>query len=288
MVIIDQEQPAVDLMFLIAQHRTNDHSQRESERPQAMSPTKILDHPIISQRYFFPRTASIDQPFWVECNDARLACAYREAKAATHTIIHFHGNGEIVADYLGGFTELIGSMHCNCFLAEFRGYGGSTGSPQLGKMLEDVQKTIEATGQAHNKLILFGRSVGSLFAIKAAELFPDVAGLILESAIADPLERLLLRLHPEELGSTKREFSSAVAKAINIQQIMERFAKPTLIMHTEHDGLIDSHHAQQLAAWCAGSVRLEIFPQGNHNDIMFVNAAHYFALIEEFLASLRE
>ncbi|NOR50774.1 MAG: hypothetical protein GQ530_07070, partial [Desulfuromonadales bacterium] len=45
-------------------------------------------------------------------------------------------------------------------------------------------------------------------------------------------------------------------------------------------------HAEQLADWCGGPVRLEIFPQGNHNDIMFVNGTQYFALINEFLDSL--
>ena len=252
-----------------------------------MTETSLLDNPIISQRYFFPRTETIPQPFWVDCDDVRLACSYHEIDAKAHTVVHFHGNGEVVADYLGGFPELIGRMGCNCFLAEFRGYGGSTGIPQLGRMLEDVQSTIKAIGQPQEKLVLFGRSVGSLFAIKAAELFPDVAGLILESAIADPLERLLLRVHPEELGTTPSVFAATVTQAMNIQQRMEHFTKPTLILHTRHDGLIDASHAERLANWCGGPVRLEIFPQGNHNDIMFVNGPQYFALINAFLDSLQ-
>ncbi len=252
-----------------------------------MTDLSLLDHPIISQRYFFPRAEAIPQPLWVDCGDVRLACSYHEIDAKAHTLVHFHGNGEVVADYLDGFPELIGRMGFNCFLAEFRGYGGSTGTPQLGRMLEDVQNTIEAIGQPQDKLILFGRSVGSLFAIKAVELFPDVAGLILESAIADPLERLLLRVHPEELGTTPSGFAATVTQAMNIQQRMEHFTKPTLILHTRHDGLIDASHAERLANWCGGPVRLEIFPQGNHNDIMFVNGPQYFALINEFLDSLQ-
>ena len=253
-----------------------------------MIETTLLDHPIISQRYFFPRPAVIPQTFWVDCPGARLACSYHEIDQSAHTIVHFHGNGEVVADYLDGFPELIGRMGCNCFLAEFRGYGGSTGIPQLGKMLDDVQHTIEAIKQPHDKLILFGRSVGSLFAVKAAGLFPDVAGLILESAIADPLERLLLRVHPEEVGTTLSGLTAAVRQAMNIQKSMTHFTRPTLILHTRHDGLIDTSHAERLADWCGGPVQLEIFPQGNHNDIMFVNGPRYFALISEFLRSLKD
>lgn len=252
-----------------------------------MSPANLLNHPIISERYFFPRDMPIPQPTWVECDGARLACAYFEVDPNAHTIIHFHGNGEVVADYLDGFPQIIGRMGCNCFLAEYRGYGGSTGLPQLGKMLEDVRQTIETIKQPQEKLVLFGRSVGSLFAIKAAELFPQVAGLILESAIADPLERLLLRVRPEELGATGSELATAVTQAIDSQRIMRNFTRPTLVMHTRHDGLVDASHAERLASWCSGPVQLEIFPRGSHNDIMFVNGPRYFALINEFLESLR-
>ncbi len=252
-----------------------------------MTDHSLLDHPLISQRYFFPRISALEHTFWVDCEGAKLACSYHEVDPEAHTIVHFHGNGEIVADYLDGFPELIGRMGCNCFLAEFRGYGGSTGTPQLGMMLDDVKQIIESIDQAHSKLILFGRSVGSLFAIKAVELFPEVAGLILESAIADPLERLLLRINPAELGTTEIGLKEAITSAINIQKGMEAFLKPTLILHTRHDGLIDVSHAEQLAKWCGGQTHLEIFEQGNHNDIMFVNGPKYFALINEFLNSLR-
>jgi pimeloyl-ACP methyl ester carboxylesterase len=230
----------------------------------------------------------VPETFWVECPAARLACYYYEISPQAHTIVHFHGNGEVVADYLDGFPESIGRMGYNCFLAEFRGYGGSTGTPQLGRMLEDVKQTIESIGQPAGKLVIFGRSVGSLFAVKAAELFPEIAGLILESAVADPLERLLLRLHPEEIGTTAEGLKEAVMAAMNTQHSMGNFTKPTLILHTRHDGLIDVSHAERLAKWCGGPVQLEIFEQGNHNDIMFVNGPRYFSLINEFLNSLQE
>jgi pimeloyl-ACP methyl ester carboxylesterase len=253
-----------------------------------MAETVLLDHPIISQRYFFPRSDSLSEPFWVDCDEARLACFHHVVDPKLPTIVHFHGNGEVVADYLDGFPQLLEHMGCNCFLAEFRGYGGSTGSPQLGKMLQDVEQTIRSIEAPTKNLILFGRSVGSLFAIKAAERFPDVAGLILESAIADPLERLLLRLHPEELGVTAEELAHSVHDAIDVKNTLENFLQPALIMHTRHDGLIDVSHGEQLARWCAGPTRLKIFPSGSHNDIMFVNSQEYFEEIKRFLATLED
>lgn len=251
-----------------------------------MTNTNILDHPIISERYFFPRFEELANPFWVDCEGAKLACSYHETDPDALTLVHFHGNGEVVNDYLSGFPELITRMGCNCFLAEFRGYGGSTGTPQLGKMLQDVQPTIEAIGRPPEKLVLFGRSVGSLFALKALELFPHVAGLVLESAISDPLERILLRVTPEELGASSEGLTAAVEEQINTRKSLQAFSGPTLIMHTRHDGLIDVEHAKQLAKWCRGTTQLEIFPQGNHNDIMFTNGPRYFSLLNEFLIKL--
>ena len=246
----------------------------------------LLNHRLISERYFFPRAGALAEPFWVDCGDAQLACSYHEIDPAAKTLVHFHGNGEIVADWCGDFVRLIHQMGCNCFLAELRGYGQSTGEPQLGRMLEDVQATIEALGKPINELIFFGRSVGSIFAIEAANLFPDVAGLVLESGVADVLERLLLRVDPQELGVGLAEFEAGVVQQLNHQQKMVSYQGPLLVMHTEHDGLVDVSHGQRLYDWAAGRKKLKIFPQGNHNDIMFVNAREYFALLAEFIDSL--
>lgn len=247
----------------------------------------LLDHPLITERYFFPRKSSPLEPFWVECNGVRLACAYEKIIAGGPTLVHYHGNGEIVNDYVFGFSDKIVNSGANCFLAEYRGYGGSSGEPQLGQMFADVVPLIKAIKCKENKIILFGRSVGSLFAIKAAMHFPNVAGMVLESAIADPLERLLIRVAPHEIGATSAAIEKAVSEAIDIQNIMMNFNKPTMILHTRNDGLIDVSHAERLSTWCQGPVTFHVFPKGNHNDIMFENESEYFTLIKNFIASLR-
>jgi len=56
-----------------------------------------------------------------------LACSYHEIDPAAKTLVHFHGNGEIVDDWQGDFVTLIQQMGCIVFLAKLRGYGQSTG-----------------------------------------------------------------------------------------------------------------------------------------------------------------
>ena len=227
----------------------------------------ILNHRLISERYFFPREGDFANPFWVDCGDAKLACSYHEIDPAAKTLIHFHGNGEIVDDWRGNFVSLVQQMGCNVLLAELRGYGQSTGSPQLGKMLEDVVPIVESLHKPVNELIFFGRSIGSIFALEAAAKFPQAAGLILESGVADVLERLLLRVEPHELGISATVLKDEAANRLDHQCKIASFPGAVLVMHTQHDGLVDVSHGQRLYEWAAGRKKLKIFSQGNHSDI---------------------
>ncbi|MDY0292345.1 MAG: alpha/beta hydrolase [Desulfuromonadaceae bacterium] len=248
----------------------------------------LLNHPLISERYFFPRRGTFADPFQVTCNDGtQLACSYHEVDPHALTLVHFHGNGEIVDDWQGDFVEIIQQMGCNVFLAELRGYGQSGGTAQLGKMLDDVIATVEALKQPQQQLIFFGRSVGSIFALEAAAQFPQACGLILESGVADVMERLLLRITPAELGVDQQTLQHAVDTHLNHQQKLQQFQGPVLVLHTRHDGLVDVSHGQRLHAWAAGPKQLKIFAQGNHNDILFVNAREYLNLVAEFIAALK-
>ncbi len=247
----------------------------------------LLNHPLITSRYFFPRRASFANPFYVDCGDVRLACFYQRAHPGARTLVHFHGNGEVVADYVDDFVALIDRMGYNCFLVEYRGYGMSNGTPALAAMLDDVEPVLQALGEPPEKLVLFGRSIGSLYAIHGAYRVPRVAGLIIESGIANPLERIIIRVEPEELNVTYAQLQDAMNEHFNHQEKLKHYTGPTLIMHTRYDGLVDASHAQQLHEWAAGPKQLKLFDQGDHNSIMFANAREYFRLVHAFMEGVQ-
>lgn len=247
----------------------------------------LLDHPLVAARYFFPRPAPIASPLWVDAGDARLACALHRTDAPDPlTIVHFHGNGEVVADWLeGGFPEAVASsLGCNLLLAEYRGYGMSTGAPRLGRMLDDVAAIVRAAGAPPDRIVLFGRSVGSIFAVEGAARFPQAAGLVLESGIADVLERLLLRVEPAELGSTREALAAAVAARLDHRAKLARYPGPVLVMHAVHDDLVPATHGRRLAEWAAGPTILRLFDRGDHNSILAANARAYFEALAELVA----
>ncbi len=84
----------------------------------------------------------------------------------------------------------------NVLLAEYRGYGMSAGHPALVGMLEDVSGILQILGLPDSQIVLFGRSIGSLYAVHGVSMHPQVAGLILESGVADITQRFFLRVQP--------------------------------------------------------------------------------------------
>lgn len=248
--------------------------------------TQIFDHPVITERYFFPRRAELDEPFWVDCGDVRLSCHYHHHYPDAETIVFFHGNGEVVSDYIDIYIPAFDNMGFNCLLAEYRGYGMSTGAPGLGAMLGDVDIILKSVKAPMERVILFGRSIGSVFALHGVRLCPNVAGLIIESGIADMMERLLLRVTPEEIGTTREMLAEAVDTHFNHQKKLADYKNPTLIMHARGDSMIHYSHAEKLYKWASEPKRLKIFDRGDHNDVLLVNIEEYFQEVYRFLTRL--
>ncbi len=251
------------------------------------APRMLLDHPIISERYFFPRRAPIASPFVVPCDGAELHCYLRRAEGAAKTFLHFHGNGEVVADYVPDYTDAIAAMGVGVCMAEYRGYGGSSGQPALARMLGDVDAVFDTLEIEERDLVVYGRSVGALYAIEMAYRHPGIAALVLESGIADLHERLLLRLSPEEIGATASELEAAVEASFDHQRKLAGYRGPLLVMHARDDELVHFSHAQRNHDWAAGTDKeLVFFDYGGHNALMAANWPRYLETLQQFLSRL--
>jgi len=231
----------------------------------------FLDDPILSQRYFFPRPERPPEVVPVEVDGATLACAaHRPHGGDAPLLVHFHGNGEVVADYLPDVAEAYAAAGLDTFFVEYRGYGGSTGAPSLVRMLDDVAPVLDALGVPPEQLVVYGRSVGSIYAIEAAHRRPEIRGLVLESGIADPLERVLLRVEPGELGVDGATFAAEARRHLDHEAKLGGFPGPVLVLHAADDDLVPPDHAERTAHWAPRS-ELVLFPQGNHNTILAYN-----------------
>lgn len=247
----------------------------------------ILDHPTLSRRYFSPRREAPPDIFWIDCKDARLACAYvAPHPLAALTLVHFHGNGEVVADFLPELAADLTGLGVNVLFAEYRGYGASSGEPGLARILGDVPAIVKALPVTPSLLVPFGRSLGSFYAIELVHRFPEVAGLIIESGIADPLERILLRVRPEDVDTTAPELAAEVRARLDPQPKLAGYAGPVLVLHAKEDTMVDASHAVRNASY-ARRTTLRLLPEGDHNSIFEDNCAEYLAALSEFFKGIK-
>jgi hypothetical protein len=231
----------------------------------------LLDHPLIGERYFFPRPDRVDRPEIIESGGIELRCYRDRAGDGAPVVLHFHGNGEVVADWAAELPAALAAAGISTLLAEYRGYGGSGGSPALGSMLDDALAIADAAGPPQ-RTVVYGRSVGSIYALEVASRRP-VAGLVIESGIADIRQRLAIRLDASELGATDAELDAAIADQLDHRAKLEAFAGPVLILHAAGDHLVGAEHARQLAGWAGDRGELLLFDRGDHNSIWAYNGA---------------
>lgn len=246
----------------------------------------ILNHPRISENYFFPRKAHFDPVHWIEVNGAKLGCYYFNEFPKEKTLICFHGNGETVSDYIEVYSDFFKNITVNFLYAEYRGYGRSSGRPQMAKMLDDVKAIVTSIQKPIEDIVFFGRSIGSLYAVHAASIFPNAAGLIIESGIADIYERINRYVYPWQLGVNETDLKAATDFYFNQKEKIAKFKGNILLLHTQHDGLVEAHHATTLFEAATTEKAINIFPYGNHNSIYFENKKMYEHLIASFIDDL--
>ena len=249
------------------------------------TPRSVLDHPTLSRRYFSPRRKAPPDIFWVDCKEARLACAYVAPHPGALTLVHFHGNGEVVADCLPELAADLTALGVNVLFVEYRGYGASSGEPGLARILDDVPAIVKALPVAPGQLVAFGRSLGSFYAIELVHRFPEAAGLIIERWIADPLERILLRVRPEDVDTTAPELAAEVRARLDPQAKLQAYAGPVLVLHAKEDSMVDASHAVRNASYARRAI-LRLLPEGDHNSIFEDNREEYLVAVAQFLKEI--
>jgi len=246
----------------------------------------LLEESTVNKRFLFPRAKYFDTPYWLEAGKFKLSC-YRQMKHPDEKmLVVFHASSEIVLDYLDVFADEIDKMGYNLLIAEYRGYSLSEGYATLINILEDLSVIINGSKTAHEKIVIFGRSLGSIYAINAVNRFKKIKGLIIDNGIADFYERLSRRVSPEDIDTTEKKLRTEVLKYFNIQKMLKAFKGNTLIMHSNEDRIISVEHAKNLYAWANEPKLLKLFNEGEHNSLHEFNRESYFHTIKMFMESI--
>ena len=224
----------------------------------------------------------------VQENIAIGAC-FHMAEKSGGSILFFHGNGEIVADY-DDLGAVYNQMGINLLAVDYRGYGRSSGKPTVTAMMRDCHIIFDFARkwlQQNNftgPILLMGRSLGSASVLELAAAYKDIIdGLIVESgfAYAGPLLTLL------GIDFAALEFKEE--KGFRNVDKIKNFDKPTLIIHAEFDHIIPYSDGQTLYDASPSKVKqLLKIPGANHNDIFMRGLQEYLAAVKNIVETVSE
>ena len=248
-----------------------------------------IDSPSILPYIFYPRDTFSICPRWgfdlfvTVAEGVFVHCRFYKENDTWPWVLHFHGNGEVVSDY--DETAIFYLKYgINLIVADYRGYGKSTGNPTLTDISHDAQIIYNATKkelaerQLRSNLWVMGRSLGSISALEIAHRNKDkIPGLIIESGFPS-ITRLLVHLDVPVTGVNLDVIDRECL------DMVRNISTPALIIHGEYDTLVPLEEAETLTEQIGSKEKeLLIIPGGTHNDIMFIGLKQYFEAIRQFI-----
>jgi pimeloyl-ACP methyl ester carboxylesterase len=190
-----------------------------------------------------------------------------------HAVIYFGGNAEDVYYNAADFHRHLPGT--SVYLVNYRGYGGSTGSPSEAALFADALQLFDLLNQRHGRVSVIGRSLGSGVATYlAAERPVDRVVLITPQDSAAAIAKRLYPVYPVD-WMLKDRYDSVVKAP--------RITAPVQVVIGADDRIIPPEHSERLLqAFAHQPVEKVVIEGAGHNDISGVDA--YWQAIAAFLA----
>ncbi len=187
-------------------------------------------------------------------------------------IIYFGGNAEDVSGNIPDYMTMF-PRH-DVYLVNYRGFGGSTGSPTEAGLYKDALAVFDEIRSRYTEISVIGRSLGSGVATYLATA-RDIDNLILVTPF-DSLENIAKKAMPILPVSLllKDKFDS-VGRVADI-------TAPVLVVIAENDDIIPRQRSDALvAAFPKSQVSVEIIPDTAHNTVSL--SPHYTSVLSMYL-----
>jgi len=175
-----------------------------------------------------------------------------------NAIIYFGGNAEEVSGNIPDFRSYFPGH--NVYLVNYRGYGGSTGSPSEAGLYKDALAVFDEIRSRYTSISVIGRSLGSGVASYLAAM-REIDRLVLVTPFdsVENVARKALPVLPVSL-LLKDKFDSA-GRVADIEA-------PVLVITAENDEVILSRHSTALVeAFPDSQVTHEVIHGAAHNTI---------------------
>lgn len=191
------------------------------------------------------------------------------------TVVHFHGNAGNLSHRRQMFM-LMQQAGFGVLALDYRGFGKSSGSPTEEGLYLDARATLHYATQSlklpERALVLYGESLGTGVAVQMATEC-DCAALVLQSPYTS-VEQVAQETYPWlPVSLLIKDRYNSLAKVAQVHE-------PVLLMHGDHDTVIDIAHGKALFAALGEPKHAVYFPGKGHNDLdmrSMVNALRDFS-----------
>lgn len=177
-------------------------------------------------------------------------------------LLFFHGNA-------GNFGRPIRQMRFRAltedgtglFAVNYRGYGGSTGSPSEDGLAQDARAAYAAAVARFGaeRLVGYGESLGT--------------GVVLKLAAEAPLEAVILEAPYLSTAAVAQQLYPYIPVGLvmhdqfHSDQVIGKVKAPLLILHGQRDGVIPFSQGEALFGLANPPKRFVRFPEGNHENL---------------------
>jgi hypothetical protein len=211
---------------------------------------------------------------------------------AKGTVLFFHGNAENISTHIAN-VHWLQAQHYNVFLPDYRGYGGSEGSPSLKGVQDDINSSmkylLQRTDIDSERIVILAQSLGgalSIYNVAHSPYRSKIKALISESAFSD--YRGIVR---EKLGSfwltwpLQWPLSFTIDNAYSpLPEVNKISPIPLLIIHGDKDNVVPLSHGQALFAAAAQPKEIWVVEGGGHIEAF--RHKEYQAKLLDYLAGV--
>lgn len=231
----------------------------------------------LPKAYEFKFEAPFEEIF-IQSGKNRINGLLFKSKMQKGLIIYFHGNADNLAKW-GLISPEFTQKGFDILIVDYPTFGKSTGSLNQLSLINMGTDVYDYCKKYYDeeKIILYGRSIGSGIASKvASERNPAL--LFLETPYVSI--KKLVDHHAPNYAPTSLVLRFILSNKENIQKVK----CPIMIFHGTDDPVIPFNHSKELSAFLKGKDKLVSFEGGNHNNLS--SFSKYHEEMERFLATI--
>ena len=215
----------------------------------------------------------------VTADGLRLLAWYVPPPPGGATVAYFHGNGGNIGDRAFRLRRFVADG-LGMLLLEYRGYGGNPGQPSEEGFALDAQAALAflaAQGVPAGKLVMYGESIGTGVALRAAVAQPPgataLAALILESPYTSITDIARARFWFLPVDLLVRDTFDNLGR-------IGRLRAPLLVLQGARDVVVPPAQGQAVFRAAPEPKEIWVAPEAGHENLMQYGAE---AVITDFI-----